>query len=190
MDREKLVRAYRGILEAIGEDPEREGLVRTPERAAKAMLTLTGGYEGDADALAVTFSEGYDQMVVLRGVEFYSLCEHHILPFFGTVSIGYVPAEGGKVLGVSKLARMTDLFARRLQVQERLTQQIAQAIEEAVHPKGVAVVVEALHLCMAARGVAKQRARMTTSEMRGVFRDNPAARAEMMALLRDKGVHE
>ena len=178
----------RQMLQFIGENPDREGLIETPRRVVRAWEELFGGYKIDIDQFAVTFEEGYDQMVVLRGCEFYSHCEHHIMPFYGTVSIGYV--SNGKVLGLSKLARISDAFARRLQVQERMTEQIAGAVEHLVHPKGVAVVVDGVHTCMSMRGANKQRSRMTTSAMRGVFRENMASRAEIMSLLRTRTEHE
>ena len=153
-------------------------------------MKLFSGYAQNPADYKTVFSEGYDQMVVCRGVEFASFCEHHMLPFFGTASIGYVPGDNGKVIGLSKLARITDVFARRLQVQERLTQQIAESIEELIEPKGVAVVIEAVHTCMTMRGVNKQRSRMTTSEMRGVFRENASARSEILTLLRSRTDHE
>lgn len=176
------------ILQAIGEDPAREGLRDTPRRVVRAWDTLFQGYRQDVAGLGVTFDEGYDQMVVLRGCEFFSFCEHHILPFYGTVSVGYVSEK--RVIGISKLARIVEVFARRLQIQERLTQQIADTLMQLVKPKGVAVVVDGLHMCMSMRGVSKQRARMTTSAMRGVFLANAAARNEMLSLLRTRTEHE
>jgi GTP cyclohydrolase I len=176
------------LILCIGDDPEREGLLKTPERVAKAYAYLFGGYERNPEEFNVQFTEAYDEVVVLRGVEFFSFCEHHILPFYGVASIGYIPNK--KVLGLSKLARIVDLYARRLQVQERMTQQIGEAINQMLSPAGVAVVIEGVHSCMTMRGVAKQRSRMTTSVMLGKFRDNDAARAEVLQLLRSKGDHE
>ena len=171
----------RGILKGIGEDPSREGLRETPDRVVRSWDELFRGYNDDPMNHAKKFEEGYDQMVLLRGAEFFSFCEHHMLPFYGTVSIGYI--ANGKVLGLSKLARIADCFARRLQIQERMTKQIAHAVQAAVVPKGVAVVVEGVHTCMTMRGVNKQRATMLTSEMLGVFRENAAARAEVLTLM-------
>jgi len=174
---------YRGILEGIGEDPEREGLLKTPARAAAAMQFLTRGYSQDPAAVinGAVFQESADDLVIVRDIEFYSLCEHHLLPFFGRVHIGYLP--NGRILGISKLARLVDVFARRLQVQERLTVQIAEAIEDALQPRGVGVVAEARHLCMMARGVEKQNSMVTTSEMRGCFRSDRPVRAEFLNLI-------
>jgi GTP cyclohydrolase I len=178
-----LAAMYRGILEGVGEDADREGLLKTPDRAAAAMKFLTQGYNQSLDALlnGAIFHEENNNMVLLRDIEFASLCEHHLLPFFGKIHIAYIPS--GKIVGVSKMARITDMFARRLQVQERMTNQIADAIEEALEPKGVAVVAEGVHLCMVMRGVEKQHSKMTTSAMRGVFNDMPT-RMEMLSLLR------
>ena len=177
---------YRGILENIGEDPQREGLLKTPYRAAAAMKFLTQGYEQSLEVLlnGAIFEESNNNMVVLRDIEFYSMCEHHMLPFFGKCHVAYIP--NGKIVGVSKLARIVDMFARRLQVQERLTNQIADAIEDALQPLGVGVVAEGLHLCMIMRGVEKQHSKMTTSAMRGAFQNMPT-RMEMMSLIRGAG---
>ncbi len=174
---------YRQILEGIGEDPQREGLIKTPYRAAAAMKFLTQGYHQSLEDIlnGAIFAEDNNNMVVLRDIEFYSVCEHHLLPFFGKCHIAYIP--NGKIVGVSKLARIVDMFGRRLQVQERMTNQIAGAIEDALEPLGVGVVAEGIHLCMVARGVEKQHSTMTTSAMRGVFNDMPT-RMEMMSLLR------
>ncbi len=174
---------YRQILEQLGEDPDREGLAKTPHRAAEAMRFLTRGYNEDPLAIlrAAVFEEPYDDMVIIRDIEFFSLCEHHILPFFGKVHIGYLPA--GRIVGISKLARVVDVFARRLQVQERMTVQIGSAILEALRPKGVGVVIEARHLCMMARGVQKQSSKVTTSEMLGSFREDRSTREEFLNLL-------
>src|SRR5438270_928064 len=166
----------RKLIEELGEDPEREGLVRTPHRVWESLSFLTEGYDGDVldvvgDAL---FEEPYDEMVTVRDIEFYSLCEHHMLPFFGTAHIAYIP--NGRVVGLSKLPRIVDLFSHRLQVQERLTSQVAEALDEVLEPRGVAVVLEASHLCMMMRGVQKQSARTTTSAMRGIFKTDQRTR--------------
>jgi GTP cyclohydrolase I len=177
---------YRHILEGVGEDPSREGLLKTPARAAAAMRFLTQGYRQDLQVLLnnAIFQEDNNNMVVLRDIEFYSLCEHHLLPFYGKCHVAYIP--NGKIVGVSKLARIVDMFARRLQVQERMTNQIADAIEEALSPLGVGVVAEGAHMCMVMRGVEKQHSTMTTSAMRGAFQDLPT-RMEMMNLIRGNG---
>jgi GTP cyclohydrolase I len=169
-------------LELLGEDAEREGLLRTPERVAKALSWLTRGYGADVrqvigDAL---FGVTHESMVMVRDIEMYSLCEHHMLPFFGKVHIAYIP--GGKIVGLSKLARIVDVFARRLQVQERLTEEIAQALEEVLSPKGVGVVIEAVHLCMMMRGVEKQNSKTITSALKGRFRECPMTRDEFLRL--------
>ena len=160
---------YTGILKAIGEDPKREGLKRTPERVAKAMQFLTHGYDLDPTAIlkSAIFTEKYSQMVLVKDIEVYSLCEHHMLPFFGKAHIAYVP--DGRITGLSKIPRVVDAFARRLQVQERLTKQIADLMEETLDPAGVAVLIEASHMCMMMRGVEKQHSATTTSALRGVF---------------------
>ena len=174
---------YRQILEGVGEDPNREGLLKTPQRAAAAMKFFTQGYEQSLDDLLnkAVFHEDNNNMVLLRDIEFYSLCEHHMVPFFGKCHIAYIP--NGKIVGVSKMARIVDMFSRRLQVQERLTNQIADALEEALQPAGVGVVAEGVHLCMIMRGVEKQHSKMTTSAMRGVFLEM-STRMEMMQLIR------
>ncbi len=174
---------YHKILVELGEDPEREGLVKTPHRAAEAMRFLTRGYQQDIEKVlnGAIFDVSYDDMVTVRDIEFFSLCEHHLLPFFGKCHVGYLP--DGRIVGISKLARLVDVFARRLQVQERMTLQIAVAREEALKPRGVAVVVEARHMCMMARGVQKQSSKVTTSEMRGTFRTNRETRQEFLSLL-------
>jgi GTP cyclohydrolase I len=177
---------YRGVLENIGEDPEREGLLKTPARVAASMEFLTRGYHQDLTTLlnGAIFEEADSNMILLRDIEFYSMCEHHMLPFFGKCHVAYIP--DGKIVGVSKIARIVDMFARRLQVQERMTTQIADAIEEALEPKGVGVVAEGVHLCMVMRGVEKQHSKMTTSAMRGEFLKAPT-RMEMMSLIRGDG---
>jgi GTP cyclohydrolase I len=179
----------RDLLLAVGEDPRRDGLVDTPIRVGHMWLELLSGVDmAPVDVLRTRGEDlgfanpGYDEMVVLKGIEFVSMCEHHLMPFFGTVSIAYVPDK--QVVGVSKLARLTEVYARRLQIQERMTKEIADTLWEALHPKGVAVVVQATHMCMVARGV-KKKATMTTNVMRGVFREDPRARAELLASLKE-----
>lgn len=174
---------YRAILGLLDEDTAREGLLETPRRAARAMAFLTQGYKQDAHAIlkGAVFEEPYSEMIVVKGIEVYSLCEHHLLPFFGKAHVAYLP--DGKIVGLSKIPRVVDVFARRLQVQERLSVQIRDAIQEAIHPRGVAVVIEAQHLCMVMRGVQKQHSITTTSAMSGDFLDNPATRAEFMRLI-------
>jgi len=169
------------ILKAIGEDPDREGLVFTPRRVARMYHELVGGYSVDPQAIVngAIFDVSYDEMVLIRDVEFFSLCEHHMLPFMGRVHVAYIP--DGKVLGLSKIPRIIEMYARRLQVQERMTRQIADFLRDLLKPQGVAVVVEALHLCSMMRGVKKHDARMTTSAMHGAFRANLATRQEFLA---------
>ncbi len=173
----------RQILLDLGEDPEREGLIKTPERVRKSLQFLTRGYKQDIDTVinGAIFNEDCDDMIIVRDIEFYSMCEHHMLPFFGKCHIGYVP--NGKVFGVSKLARLVDVFARRLQIQERMTRQIATQIMESIMPEGVGVVVEAQHLCMLMRGVEKQNSVMKTSCMLGSFRREQATRLEFLNLI-------
>jgi GTP cyclohydrolase I len=173
--------AVRSILEAIGEDPQREGLQRTPLRVARMYEEMTAGYHVDPVKLIneAVFTVDYDQMVVVRDIDFASLCEHHMLPFLGKAHVAYIPA--GKVIGLSKIPRIVEMFARRLQIQERMTQEIAAFLEETLHPLGVGVVVEGLHLCMAIRGVKKANARMITSAVRGSFKDNLNTRNEFFA---------
>jgi GTP cyclohydrolase I len=180
MDLATLEESVRSILSAIGEDVDREGLVRTPLRVAKSYEELLSGYRMDPKALIneAVFTVDYNAMVIVKDIEFYSLCEHHMLPFIGHVHVAYLPTD--KVIGLSKIPRIVDLFSRRLQVQERMTQQIAEYIDVVLKPKGVAVVAEGLHMCMMLRGVKKQNARMTTSAMVGVFRDNLSTRMEFL----------
>jgi len=175
---------YRELLLRIGEDPTRDGLLDTPERMEKSMAFLTRGYTMDVTAVlhGALFDVDYDEMVIVKDVEFFSMCEHHLLPFFGKAHIAYVP--NGKVIGLSKIPRVVDVFARRLQVQERLTTEIADAISEAIDPQGVAVIVEAQHLCMMMRGVEKQHSATVTSAMRGVFKTQLQTRNEFLSLVR------
>ena len=174
------------ILENLGEDPGRQGLVKTPLRAAKAMQFLTSGYHQDIDKLLnnAVFDEDYDEMVIVKDIEFYSLCEHHILPFWGRCHVGYIPRK--RIIGLSKIPRIVDMFSRRLQVQERLTREIAEALENTLDPQGVAVVMEGQHLCMMARGVEKQAPKMTTNVMRGIFRANDSTRSEFLKCIQGR----
>jgi GTP cyclohydrolase IA len=173
----------REIIKLIGEDPEREGLRKTPERYEKALKFLTSGYHQNVDHLlnGATFSVCYDEMVVVKDIEFFSLCEHHLLPFFGKAHVAYVP--DGRILGLSKIPRIVDMFAHRLQVQERLTTQIAEALQTVLEPQGVGVVIEAVHLCMAMRGVEKQNSSAVTSSLTGCFRDDDKSRNEFLTLI-------
>ena len=175
---------YREILNGLGEDPEREGLLDTPKRAAKAMQYLCHGYEQNLEEIVngALFASDNDEMVILKDIELYSLCEHHLLPFIGKAHVAYIPT--GKVLGLSKLARIVDMFARRLQIQENLTRQIADAIQDVTQAAGVAVVIEAKHMCMMMRGVEKQNSSMITSVMLGEFRENAATRSEFLSLIK------
>ncbi|GEJ58202.1 GTP cyclohydrolase I FolE [Anaeromyxobacter diazotrophicus] len=183
MDAAKVEGLVRELLREIGEDPAREGLLQTPARVARALAFLTSGYRGDAAEVVhrAVFAQPTNHMVIARDIELYSLCEHHLLPFFGRAHIGYVAQ--GRVIGVSKLARLVDHFARRLQIQERLTEEVAGAVQEAVKADGVGVVVEAQHLCMMMRGVEKQNSMMTTSAVLGSFRRSTATRAEFLTLI-------
>ena len=178
---EKLVEQ---LLKELGEDPHREGLERTPERVAKAMQYLTSGYAKNVDEIlnGALFVEEYDEMVVVKDIDFASLCEHHLLPFIGKAHIAYMPHK--KIVGLSKIPRLVEMFSRRLQVQERLTTQIANTLNDALQPRGVAVVIEAVHLCMLVRGVEKQNSKAVTSAMLGAFRDRPETRAEFMELIK------
>jgi GTP cyclohydrolase I len=173
----------RRMIALIGEDPNREGLRRTPERFEKALRYLTSGYRTDPDKLlnGAMFSVCYDQMVVVKDIELYSLCEHHLLPFFGKCHVAYIPSK--KVVGLSKIARLVNMYARRLQIQERLTSQIAKAIQEQLSPEGVGVIIEARHLCMVMRGVEKQNSAAMTSAMLGAFRENKQTRDEFLSLI-------
>jgi len=178
----------RKLLAELGEDPEREGLRDTPKRVEKAMKFLTSGYQADVDDIinGALFTVDYNEMVIVKDVDFYSMCEHHLLPFFGKCHIAYIP--DGRVVGLSKIPRLVDVFARRLQLQERLTSQIAETLLEKVRPKGVAVVVEGTHLCMSMRGVEKQNSFAVTSAMHGIFRDNARTRMEFLELIRRPGI--
>jgi GTP cyclohydrolase I len=178
-----MIEEIRSILTKIGEDPSREGLRNTPYRVDRAIRFLTGGYRMNADDLlnGALFDVAYDEMVIVRDIETFSLCEHHLLPFFGKCHVGYIP--NGRVLGLSKIPRLVDMYARRLQVQERLTVQIAETINQKVHPRGVAVVIEAQHLCMIMRGVEKQHSIAVTSAMLGVFKENQNTRNEFLNLV-------
>lgn len=180
---ESIADLVRKMLIQLGEDPDREGLRKTPERFEKALRFLTAGYRQDPDKLlnGAMFSVCYDEMVVVRDIELYSLCEHHLLPFFGKCHVAYIPSK--KVVGLSKIARLVNMYARRLQIQERLTSQIAKAIQEKLSPQGVGVIVEARHLCMVMRGVEKQNSMATTSAMLGVFRENKQTRDEFLSLV-------
>jgi GTP cyclohydrolase IA len=183
---DQVSRKIHDVLEALGEDPEREGLLKTPERVAKAYQFLTQGYRQDPEAIltGALFSEDYSEMIVVRDIEIYSLCEHHMLPFFGRAHVAYIP--DGRIVGLSKIPRVVDVFARRLQVQERLTIQIRDAIDDVLKPQGVAVVIEATHLCMVMRGVQKQNSQTTTSAMSGEFLNCAETRAEFMRLINGK----
>ena len=184
IDAAKIEHLTRELLLAMGEDPDREGLVKTPERVAKALAFLTSGYRADVKALinGAIFTQTTNSMVIVKNIEVYSLCEHHLLPFFGKCHVAYIP--NGKVVGLSKIPRLVDIYARRLQVQERLTNQIASTLLEKINPLGVAVVTEATHLCMAMRGVEKQNSVAVTSAMLGTFRDDARTRAEFLDLIK------
>ena len=178
-----IVGLTRELLAALGEDPAREALLRTPTRVAQSLRFLTQGYDVEVKDVIrdAVYSEPYEEMVLVRDIEVYSLCEHHMLPFYGRAHIAYMPR--GRIVGLSKLPRVVDVFARRLQVQERLTTQIAEALDEALHPYGVAVVIEAFHLCMMMRGVQKQNSQTVTSALTGVFRTDPKTRSEFLELI-------
>jgi GTP cyclohydrolase I len=183
---ETIADLVRRMIKLVGEDPEREGLRKTPERFEKAFKFLTSGYHQNAESVlnGATFSVCYDEMVVVKDIEFFSLCEHHLLPFFGKCHVAYLPNK--RVIGLSKVARLVNMFARRLQIQERLTSQVAKAIEEKISPEGVGVIVEARHLCMQMRGVEKQHGQAVTSAMLGSFRHNKQTRDEFLSLVRTK----
>jgi len=183
LDEESIAALMRKVLIKIGEDPSREGLVRTPDRAEKALRFLTSGYQTSVEAIVngALFSEKVDEMVVVKDIEFYSLCEHHLLPFFGTMHVAYLPKD--KVIGLSKIPRIVDMFARRFQVQERLTQEVAKTLEEVLQPRGVCVICEARHFCMMMRGVEKQHSGTVTSAMLGAFRKRKETRDEFLSLV-------
>jgi GTP cyclohydrolase I len=182
---EKIIR---NLLTELGEDPDREGLGRTPKRVAESYKFLTAGYSKNINDVMnqAVYSEKYDEMVVVKNIDFYSLCEHHILPFYGKVHVAYVP--DGKIIGLSKIPRIVDVFSRRLQVQERMTQQIAETLEKYLNPQGVAVVSEAYHMCMMMRGVEKQNSSATSSAMLGVFKDDARTRSEFLTFIRSNGL--
>jgi len=182
MDKAKVATLIRELIRALGDDPDREGLSDSPQRVAKSYERLFGGYGMDPRSLATTFAgEDYDEMIICKQIDFYSTCEHHLLPFFGKAHIGYIP--GKKIIGISKLPRIVEMFARRLQNQERLTMQIARTINELLKPRGVGVVIEAQHLCMMARGVEKQNTIMTTSWFTDAFRTSEKTRSEFLRLI-------
>jgi len=185
VDAKRIACHVREIIRLVGEDPTREGLRKTPERYEKALKFLTSGYHQNADNIlnGATFSVCYDEMVVVKDIEFFSLCEHHLLPFFGKAHVAYLPHK--RVIGLSKVARLVNMFARRLQIQERMTSQIAKAIEEKIAPQGVGVIIEARHLCMQMRGVEKQHGQAVTSAMLGAFRENKQTRDEFLSLVRE-----
>ena len=186
LDARRVACHVREIIKLIGEDPNREGLRKTPERYEKALKFLTSGYHQNAENIlnGATFSVSYDEMVVVKDIEFFSLCEHHLLPFFGKCHVSYLPNK--RVIGLSKVARLVNMFARRLQIQERLTSQIAAAIQDKISPEGVGVIIEARHLCMQMRGVEKQHGQAVTSAMLGEFRTNKQTRDEFLALVRNR----
>jgi len=181
-----MIEHIRSILTELGEDPSRDGLSKTPERVDRSLRYLTSGYQKDPDELlnGALFDVAYDEMVIVKDIEVFSLCEHHLLPFFGKCHVAYIP--NGKIIGLSKIPRLVDMFARRLQVQERLTKQIADTISEKINPKGVAVVIEAQHLCMIMRGVEKQNSIAITSSMLGAFKDNQNTRSEFLNLVQTR----
>ncbi|MBR8742017.1 GTP cyclohydrolase I FolE [Nocardiopsis sp. MG754419] len=187
MDRERIARAVREILIAIGEDPDRDGLLKTPDRVARAYEEQFSGLgQKPGDVLTTVFEAGHEEMVLVKDIELYSTCEHHLVPFYGVAHVGYIPAADGRITGLSKLARLVDVYARRPQVQERLTGEVADAIMEHLEPRGVIVVVEAEHLCMTMRGVRKPGAKTVTSAVRGIFRGSDRTRAEAMSLILDQ----
>jgi GTP cyclohydrolase IA len=187
VDIERVERAVTELLSALGEDPDRDGLVKTPSRVARMYEEVVAGLsENPADHLEVTFAADHDEMVMVRDIPFASLCEHHLVPFIGRAHVAYIPGEDGRITGLSKLARLVDGYAKRLQVQERMTTEIADAIEEALDPRGVLVVVEAEHLCMSMRGVKKPGTSTVTSAVRGLFRNDSATRSEAMQFVRGR----
>jgi GTP cyclohydrolase I len=187
VDHPRAEAAVRELLIAVGEDPDRPGLQNTPARVARAYAeTFAGLWQDPYEVLATVFDEDHDEMVLVKDIPMYSTCEHHLVPFHGVAHVGYIPGEDGKVTGLSKLARLVDMYARRPQVQERMTRQIADALHEVLKPRGVIVVIEAEHLCMGMRGIRKPGSSTVTSAVRGMFRDNPATRAEAMSLVLGK----
>jgi len=188
VNQEKVKNLVKTLLTEIGEDPKREGLLRTPLRVAKAYEFLTRGYHKDVGEVMnkAIFNERYDEMVLVKNIDFYSMCEHHLLPFYGKVHIAYIP--NGKIVGLSKIPRIVEVFSRRLQVQERMTQQIADTIQKYLQPNGVAVVAEAFHMCMMMRGVEKQNSSATTSAVHGVFKDDARTRTEFLDLISHKNL--
>ena len=186
-DEAKIKKAISDIIEAIGEDPKREGLLDTPERVAEMYAELFGGMNQDPrEELRVGFELGHREMVVLRDIPFYSMCEHHLLPFYGVAHIGYIPNEEGRIIGISKLARVVEVISRRPQLQERMTTEIAEAIMDALKPEGVAVVIQAEHLCMIMRGIKKPGSNVVTSAIRGIFSRKAASRAEFFSIIQGK----
>lgn len=187
VDKQKIEQAVLWLIEGLGEDPAREGLLDTPRRVAEMFEEIFGGMAKDpAEELKVGFEEGHHEMVIVRDIPFYSMCEHHLLPFYGTAHVGYIPSKSGKVVGASKLARVVEVVAKRPQLQERMTTQIADAIVSSLRPDGVAVVVQAEHLCMTMRGIKKPGANVVTSATRGLFRQRVATRAEFLSLVQGK----
>jgi GTP cyclohydrolase IA len=187
IDHARAVSAVRELLIAVGEDPDRPGLQDTPARVARAYAeTFAGLWQDPAEVLATTFDEDHDEMVLVKDIPMYSTCEHHLVPFHGVAHIGYIPGEDGRVTGLSKLARLVEVYARRPQVQERMTSQIADALADVLKPRGVLVVIEAEHLCMAMRGIRKPGSSTVTSAVRGIFRENAATRSEAMSLVRGR----
>jgi GTP cyclohydrolase IA len=184
VDLARVEKAVRELLIAIGEDPERSGLVRTPERVARAYAEMFAGlFVNPDEVLQTTFDENHDELVLVKDIPLYSICEHHLVPWHGTAAVGYIPGADGRITGLSKLARVVDLYAKRPQVQERLTSQVADAVMRRLEPQGVIVVVEAEHLCMAMRGVRKPGSTTTTSAVRGIFQSDPRSRAEALSLI-------
>ena len=184
VDQARAAAAVRELLLAVGEDPDRPGLKETPDRVARAYAETFGGLGQDpGEILSTTFDENHDELVLVKDIPMFSTCEHHLVPFHGVAHIGYIPGEDGRVTGLSKLARLVDVYARRPQVQERMTSQIADSLDQVLRPRGVLVVIEAEHLCMAMRGIRKPGATTVTSAVRGIFRDNPATRSEAMSLV-------
>jgi GTP cyclohydrolase I len=187
VDLARIEAAVRELLIGVGEDPDREGLKRTPERVARAYAEMFAGLFAEPDAvLETTFDENHDELVLVKDIPLYSICEHHLVPWHGTAAVGYIPGPDGRITGLSKLARVVDLYARRPQVQERLTSQVADAVMGRLEPQGVIVVVEAEHLCMAMRGVRKPGSTTVTSAVRGIFQSDPRSRAEALALIRGR----